>query len=388
VNRTIFWFHPVAWWLERQLALCAEEACDEAGVKALGGREGYAALLVSIAERVQRQGGRLVAHTPGMANTWSLSRRIDRILSGQNSLVPSRRRLVAIAAIATMVLVVVVLTERQIAAGQGSSSATAQSADAAKTGTVFGVVMDASGGRMPGVTVTAISKANPEDSRSVPSSVSGSFTIRGLEPGNYDLTFTLPGFQTLRLNAPAIAAGERREVVASLSIGSVSETINVRRSAAGAPPPPPPPPAPPAARTTGRASMPPPPPPPPAPARPSERAVTYVPPPPPPSPAPPANTANGDRAPVPVRIGGDVKAPKKLVHVAPVFPADATPGTVVLEATIDTEGRVKDVTVLRGPSDLAAAARAAVEQWVYSPVLLNGRPVETIVMVTVTFSGE
>src|SRR5260370_39084015 len=30
LNRAIFWFHPLAWWLERRLSWLAEEACDEA----------------------------------------------------------------------------------------------------------------------------------------------------------------------------------------------------------------------------------------------------------------------------------------------------------------------------------------------------------------------
>ncbi|HPQ14561.1 MAG TPA: M56 family metallopeptidase [Bryobacteraceae bacterium] len=34
VNTAIFWFHPLAWWLERKLAVLAQDACDEAPLRA------------------------------------------------------------------------------------------------------------------------------------------------------------------------------------------------------------------------------------------------------------------------------------------------------------------------------------------------------------------
>ena len=42
VNRSLFWFHPLAWMLERKLALLAEEACDESCVATLGDPDRYA----------------------------------------------------------------------------------------------------------------------------------------------------------------------------------------------------------------------------------------------------------------------------------------------------------------------------------------------------------
>jgi beta-lactamase regulating signal transducer with metallopeptidase domain len=36
VNRAIYWFHPLAWWLERKINLLAEQACDDAAVIATG----------------------------------------------------------------------------------------------------------------------------------------------------------------------------------------------------------------------------------------------------------------------------------------------------------------------------------------------------------------
>jgi periplasmic protein TonB len=91
----------------------------------------------------------------------------------------------------------------------------------------------------------------------------------------------------------------------------------------------------------------------------------------------------------PVRVGGQIKAPKKIRDVAPVYPEVAkqarVEGVVILEATISPEGRVENVRVLRGSPLLDDAAANAVKNWVYSPTLLNGTPVAVVMTVTVSF---
>jgi protein TonB len=62
-----------------------------------------------------------------------------------------------------------------------------------------------------------------------------------------------------------------------------------------------------------------------------------------------------------------------------------TQGTVILEATTDIYGRVVGVRVLRSLALLDAAAVEAVRQWVYEPLLLNGRPRPVTFTVTVRF---
>jgi len=108
--------------------------------------------------------------------------------------------------------------------------------------------------------------------------------------------------------------------------------------------------------------------------------VIALPPPPPPPPVPQG----------PVRIFGGMQAPRKLVHVDPVYPSVAqtarVEGVVILEATIDARGRVVDVQVLRSVRLLDEAAVAAVRQWIYTPTLLNGVPVPIVMTVTVKFT--
>jgi protein TonB len=90
-----------------------------------------------------------------------------------------------------------------------------------------------------------------------------------------------------------------------------------------------------------------------------------------------------------VRVGGQIKEPKKLKTTVPVYPDIAkqarVQGVVILECTISPQGKVTNVNVLRGIPLLDAAAIEAVKQWVYTPTLLNGVPVPVIMTVTVNF---
>ena len=80
VNRCVFWFHPLAWILERRLALLAERACDEACVVALGDNERYAKLLLEMANVADGSGGRLRYHALTMAARSHLCQRIESLL--------------------------------------------------------------------------------------------------------------------------------------------------------------------------------------------------------------------------------------------------------------------------------------------------------------------
>lgn len=91
-----------------------------------------------------------------------------------------------------------------------------------------------------------------------------------------------------------------------------------------------------------------------------------------------------------VRVGGQIKAPKMVSQVPPVYPDLAVQArlsaVIILEALVDVHGAVKGVSVLRGAPLFDDAAMAAVKQWRYRPLLLNGVPTEFILTVTVKFS--
>jgi len=117
-----------------------------------------------------------------------------------------------------------------------------------------------------------------------------------------------------------------------------------------------------------------------------------LPPPPPPPPAPPRPPcvpAGSLLAQAPVRVGGDIKAPTKLTDVRPAYPLDAQQariqGVVIVEATIAEDGRVVGACVLRSIPSLDDAAVEAVNQWEFTPTMLNGMAVPVVMTVTVNF---
>jgi protein TonB len=93
-----------------------------------------------------------------------------------------------------------------------------------------------------------------------------------------------------------------------------------------------------------------------------------------------------------VRVGGQIKTPRLLKKVDPVYPELAKQARVgallILEATVDETGRVRDVTILRGAPLFDEPAVAAVRQWYYRPLLLNGVPTPFVVTVTLKFSFQ
>jgi protein TonB len=110
------------------------------------------------------------------------------------------------------------------------------------------------------------------------------------------------------------------------------------------------------------------------------------PPPPPPPPAAPVASA-------PVRIGGQIRTPALLHRVEPIYPDVAAmaqlSGLVILEATVNTDGCVDSVKVLRSRHLLLdKAAKDALMQWRYSPLVLNGIPTPFVLTVTFNFSTK
>jgi TonB family protein len=91
----------------------------------------------------------------------------------------------------------------------------------------------------------------------------------------------------------------------------------------------------------------------------------------------------------PVRAVGDIGPPRLIKMVEPVYPDEAKKagieGVVILEATADRYGRVKNARVLRSIPDLDQAAIDAVKQWVYEPMVIDGKPKGVIFTVTVVF---
>ena len=86
INKAVFWFHPLAWWLAKKLNTLSEQACDEASVFVTGDPARYAEVLLDVAAALPPHGRRFVYGSPGMLSMASqpqVSSRIDRILDLQ-----------------------------------------------------------------------------------------------------------------------------------------------------------------------------------------------------------------------------------------------------------------------------------------------------------------
>jgi TonB family protein len=199
-----------------------------------------------------------------------------------------------------------------------------------------GSVYDASGAVLPGVALT-LEDTNQFQWTAV-SDMAGRFEFPRVQAGRCVLAASLAGFRPLHHEFELRTARDWDRAV-TLQVGEVQETITVReRRVAAAPPP----------------SQP-------------QRAQ-------------------------PIRVGGNLRVPRKEFDVRPIYPAAmraaGREGVVPIEAIIGPDGVVASVRVLSAQvhPDFAIAAVDAVRQWRFSPTLLNGVPVEVVMTVSVAFN--
>jgi TonB family protein len=81
----------------------------------------------------------------------------------------------------------------------------------------------------------------------------------------------------------------------------------------------------------------------------------------------------------PVRVGGDVAAPKRTRMVVPAYPANAADGVVILELLVNPVGQVAGVEVIRGVPGATEAAVTAAEGWRFEPLIQGGEPVWCVI---------
>jgi TonB family protein len=199
-----------------------------------------------------------------------------------------------------------------------------------------GTIYDVTGGVLPGVEVTLVDEN--QITYVVTTNATGRFEFPPVQPGKYVLDVTLAGFRTLRHEFELRDARDWDRAV-TLQVGDVRETITIRESRVTAP----------KAQAPLRAG------------------------------------------PQPIRVGGNVRAPRKEVDVRPAYPAAmreaGLTGVVPIEAVIGRDGTVSSVRVVSAQvhPDFAIAAVDAVRQWRFRPTLLNGVPVEVVMTVSVQF---
>jgi hypothetical protein len=92
---------------------------------------------------------------------------------------------------------------------------------------ITGVVKDPSGAVLPGVTVEASSPALIEKVRSATTDGNGQYRIVDLRAGEYSVTFTLPGFTTVKREGVVLEGTFTATINADLRVGALTETITV-----------------------------------------------------------------------------------------------------------------------------------------------------------------
>ena len=429
----LLFYHPAVWWVSKRVRLERELCCDDTAVTACGDRDVYVRALVSLEElrssharlalgatgsgllaRIRRLVEPSVSEGPTlsggmiMAVTLSLLLLIGGLQAGadDSAAVPiAPVQQVAPSAAPTAqeasrpAQVMVRASQPAAAKPTPARSATVKVQSAATphpqaqaTGGIDGKVIDPTGGVVPGVTVV-VSSQGQTPTRSLVTNARGEFRVDVLPPGTYNITLTLQGFRTAT-GSVTVGDGQLTPVRFRLEIGRLAESVTV----AGASPATVSRPAPSAASKPEQITE----------VSVTERLVALR--------RELANLQARGYSPQhadiqrlastiesleqqektraagpqqPIRVGGDIREPRRISDVKPVYPADALAagiqGLVLIEAIIAKDGSVQRARVLQGVAELDEAAMAAVTQWRYTPTLLNGQPVEVLMTVTISF---
>jgi protein TonB len=91
------------------------------------------------------------------------------------------------------------------------------------------------------------------------------------------------------------------------------------------------------------------------------------------------------------QVGSNIAVGTLVNKVAPIYPGTAKAareqGTVLLGATVGTDGKVHDLEVICSPSKLLDdSALEAVSHWEYKPYTVDGKPVEVETTISVIFA--
>jgi Cna protein B-type domain. len=92
--------------------------------------------------------------------------------------------------------------------------------------TITGVVSDSSGASVPDATVKAVNIGTNEATEAKTNS-SGLYTIPYLQPGNYNVEVTAPGFQTIRRENIILRVADKQNLPIAMQVGQMSQEVTV-----------------------------------------------------------------------------------------------------------------------------------------------------------------
>jgi len=318
IAKALYWFHPFVWLAARQLRRESETACDDSllisGIPATD----YATELLDLSHHLKTS----VWHSStalAMARTSDLERRFTSMLNPLLNRHRLSRKGQLITALTFAALLIPVAALRAPAQGQA--------------GKLTGTVYDPDGAVIANANVILI---GPNFQIGTRADLVGRYSFTGFPAGIYEVEVQQPGFQRFRNTSVALNAGQETSLNIGLSVGRVTQNIEVVGSG-----------------------------------------------------VPPVATVRTAQA-KPIRVGGNVQAARLLKQVKPVYPpvalAAGTQGTVILEAQIGADGTLTSLKLLNSvDAALDQAAITAVQQWQYQPTLLNGEPVPVTTNISVNF---
>jgi TonB family protein len=332
----INWFNPLLWMLPQRLRAESECACDDVVLQR--GVEGpeYAERLLALARALNAQRRWSPTYpAPSMARRSSLERRVAAMLStrvSRSPLTASARAVVVMLALAVALPIAGLAVFAQARASFSGS------------------VLDPASRVVPNTRILLTNTAT-KATQEVRSDAAGRFEFPSLDPGNYIMEASQPGFMTIKLALVVTERGVQRDF--SLKLGSLQEMVVVKVSVD-------------------------------APGNPAGAAQPSVP------PSAARATPAAVPCPDPGTTGGHIIPPKKIHDAKPAYPdhlrADKIAGSVTVEGVVGRDGTVHDLKVIETPhADLGQAVVDAVSRWAFNATRLNCEPVDVKITVIARF---
>ena len=123
LHRAIFWFSPLAWWLDRHLGNLAEQASDEAALACGADRKDYARTLLEFFETLHAAPSRVWWQGVAMAKAGQAEKRLERILSWKGTITMGIKKSIAGALLALAVPIVYLVASVHSASAHSQSVA-------------------------------------------------------------------------------------------------------------------------------------------------------------------------------------------------------------------------------------------------------------------------
>lgn len=318
----VYWPQPLVWLAAAAMRKECEQACDDGVLVGGTPASAYAGYLVSIARALSHR-NTAPAGGIAMTRTSQLQQRIHALLD------PSADRRHAGRTFASAAI--------GLAFALTALVATVDTPVFAQQNRFAGVVKDPSGAVVQNARLD-LRVAGGNFHEVVYSNAAGEYRIEDVPEGVYDLTISVPGFARLIQSGMKFEPGKSPRFDFTVNVGMMQESVQVK--AEGSP-----------------------------------RAAAPV-------------TGTPQR----IRVGGNIQSAKLVSKTNPVYPptakADGVVGTVLMRAVIGKEGSVLNLESINKSVDarLVDNAMNAVRQWVYTPTLLNGQPVEIVTEIEVNYT--